>query len=251
MSINEVYYEKEHNGVVYKQKLPCEIFSDKQSGKNFERQNYQKMKKKLKSDDVLIVKSLDRFGRNYDEIIKEFRYFTELGVKIKVLDMPLLINTEADNLMSKFISDVVLQVLSFVAENERVNIKQRQAEGIRIAKEKGVKFGRPKVVLPQNIALIIEKYINKEITSIEATKLIGISRGTFFNLLKARGLARQRKEKIKKVTKKYKQYPKDFGKMLDSFNDRKISAKEIAKEANLSLAHVYVLASKRLSGVKI
>ena len=105
--------------------------------------------------------------------------------------MPLLdTRIEGKNLVGKFISDIVLQVLSFVAENERINIKQRQAEGIRIAKEKGVKFGRPKAILPPNTNDILDKYINKELTNLEAAKLIGISRGTFFRLVKGRNLSK-------------------------------------------------------------
>lgn len=110
-----------------------------------------------------------------------------IGADIKVLDMPLLdTRIEGKNLVGKFISDIVLQVLSFVAENERTNIKQRQAEGIRIAKEKGVKFGRPKKALPLNTTVILDRYINKELTNIEAAKLIEVSRGTFFRLVKER-----------------------------------------------------------------
>ncbi len=164
------------------------IYIDKESGKDFIRTNYQKLLKKLKKDDLLIVKSIDRLGRNYQMILEEWSRITKtIGADIKVLDMPLLdTRIEGKNLVGKFISDIVLQVLSFVAENERTNIKQRQAEGIRIAKEKGVKFGRPKAVLPPNTNEILDKYINKEINNIAAAKLIGISRGTFFRLVKER-----------------------------------------------------------------
>lgn len=164
---------------------PCKVFSDKQSGKNFERINYQKMKKKLTNGDTLIVKSLDRFGRNYTEIISEFREITDKNVAIKILDMP-LIDTTKNDLMSKFISDLVLQILSFVAENERINIKQRQVEGIKIAREKGVRFGRPKAITPENTNEILDDYINNKINNIEAAKMLGISRGTFFRLVKKR-----------------------------------------------------------------
>ena len=123
-------------------------------------------------------------------ILEEWARITKtIGADIKVLDMPLLdTRIEGKNLVGKFISDIVLQVLSFVAENERINIKQRQAEGIRIAKEKGVKFGRPKTILPTNTINILDKYINKELTNILAAKLIGVSRGTFFRLVKERKL---------------------------------------------------------------
>ena len=166
------------------------IYIDKESGKDFDRTKYQKLIKKLKKGDLMIIKSIDRLGRNYQMILEEWSRITKtIGADIKVLDMPLLdTRIEGKNLVGKFISDIVLQVLSFVAENERINIKQRQAEGIRIAKEKGVKFGRPKVKLPVNTNEILNKYINKELKHDEATKLIGVSRGTFFNLVKERKL---------------------------------------------------------------
>lgn len=162
------------------------IYIDKESGKDFDRTNYKKLIKKIKKDDLLIIKSIDRLGRNYQMILEEWARITKtIGADIKVIDMPLLdTRIEGKNLVGKFISDIVLQVLSFVAENERNNIKQRQAEGIRIAKEKGIKFGRPKVVLPPNTNEIIEKYINKELTNDQAAKIIGVSRGTFFRIVK-------------------------------------------------------------------
>ena len=138
----------------------------------------------------MIVKSIDRLGRNYHMILEEWARITKtIGADIRVLDMPLLdTRIEGKNLVGKFISDIVLQVLSFVAENERINIKQRQAEGIRIAKEKGVKFGRPKVILPPNTNDILDKYINRELTNTVAAQLIGVSRGTFFRLVKDKKL---------------------------------------------------------------
>lgn len=162
------------------------IYVDKESGKDFDRTNYQKLIKKLKKDDLLIVKSIDRLGRNYQMILEEWARITKtIGADIKVIDMPLLdTRIKGNNLVGKFIIDIVLQVLSFVAENERNNIKQRQAEGIRIAKEKGVKFGRPKAILPSNTNEIIMQYINKKVTNTDAAKIIGVSRGTFFRLVK-------------------------------------------------------------------
>lgn len=135
---------------------------------------------------MVIIKSIDRLGRNYEMIIEEWTKITKsIGADIMVLDMPLL-NTRTDckNLIGKFISDIVLQILSFVAENERDNIRARQAEGIRIAKEKGVKFGRPKIKPPPNTNEILDKYINHKITNKKASKLMGVSRGTFFRLFK-------------------------------------------------------------------
>lgn len=162
------------------------IYIDKESGKDFDRTNYQKLIKKIKKDDLLIVKSIDRLGRNYKMILDEWAYITKTKeADIKVLDMPLLdTRIEGKNLVGKFISDIVLQVLSFVAENERNNIKERQAEGIRIAKEKGVKFGRPKVTTPPNTNEILDKYINHIINNTEAIETLHISRGTFFRLVK-------------------------------------------------------------------
>lgn len=162
------------------------IYIDKESGKDFTRTSYQKLIKKLKKDDLLIIKSIDRLGRNYHMIIEEWTKITKtIKADIKVLDMPLLdTRVDSKNLIGKFISDIVLQVLSFVAENERNNIRERQAEGIRIAKEKGVRFGRPKVSIPPNTNLILDRYIKHEITSLEACSLIKVSRGTFFRLMK-------------------------------------------------------------------
>ena len=161
------------------------IFIDKQSGKDFERDEYQKLKKKLKSGDLLIIKSIDRLGRNYDMIIDEWRTLVnDMNVDIQVLDMPLLdTRTEGKNLVGKFISDIVLQILSFVAENERENIKKRQAEGIRIAKEKGKHLGRPKLKLPKNFTIIADQYKKKEITLAEALSSLKMNRSTFYKNL--------------------------------------------------------------------
>ena len=162
------------------------IFIDKQSGKDFERDEYQKLKKILKSGDLLIIKSIDRLGRNYDMIIDEWRTLVnDMNVDIQVLDMPLLdTRTEGKNLVGKFISDIVLQILSFVAENERENIKKRQAEGIRIAKEKGKHLGRPKLKLPKDFQSIANRYKKKEITLAEALLSLNMSRSTFYKNLK-------------------------------------------------------------------
>ncbi len=161
------------------------IFIDKQSGKDFERDEYQKLKKKLKSGDLLVIKSIDRLGRNYDMIIDEWRTLVnDMNVDIVVLDMPLLdTRTEGKNLVGKFISDIVLQILSFVAENERENIKKRQAEGIRIAKEKGKHLGRPKLKLPKNFTIIVNQYKKKEITLAEALSSLKMNRSTFYKNL--------------------------------------------------------------------
>ena len=158
------------------------IFSDKKSGKDFERKEYKKLIRKLKSGDLLVIKSIDRLGRNYDQIIAEWAYITNtIGADILVLDMPILdTRTKADTLVGKFISDIVLQVLSFVAENERANIRERQADGIRLAKQNGVKFGRPKRQYSTEFLSIATDYIHKRISSAEAMKVLGVRKDNFY-----------------------------------------------------------------------
>ena len=172
---------------MFKQNIPIKnIYIDKQSGKDFNRTNYQKLKSKLKKNDLLIIKSIDRLGRNYNMIIDEWSDITKrIEANIFVIDFPLLdTRSDSNSLIGKFISDIVLQVLSFVAENERINIKQRQAEGIRIAKQKGIHLGRPKYKLPDNFKEIIQKYKNKEITNIEAINILNMNKSTFFKYAK-------------------------------------------------------------------
>ena len=163
------------------------IFMDKQSGKDFNRPQYKKLLKKLKEDDLLYVKSIDRLGRNYEEIQEQWRVITkEKRVDIVVLDMPLLDTRRGKDLMGTFLSDIVLQVLSFVAENERVNIRQRQAEGIAAAKAKGVKFGRPALPLPDNFHRVHKAWQNREMTLAEAAKACHMPVSTFYG--KARNI---------------------------------------------------------------
>lgn len=158
------------------------IFSDKKSGKDFERKGYKRLIKLLKRGDLLVIKSIDRLGRNYDQIIAEWAHITNtVGADILVLDMPILdTRTNADTLVGKFISDIVLQVLSFVAENERENIKARQADGIRIAKQNGVKFGRPKIEYSDKFIEVAIDYINKGISSDRAIQILDIKRENFY-----------------------------------------------------------------------
>ncbi len=157
------------------------VFMDKQSGKDFKRENYQKLLKILKKDDLLYIMSIDRLGRNYSEILEQWRILTkERGVDIVVLDMPLLDTRRGKDLMGTFLSDIVLQVLSFVAENERENIRKRQAEGIAAAKARGVKFGRPEHPLPPNFLPIYQSWRAKEISLRYAAKLCGMPAGTFY-----------------------------------------------------------------------
>lgn len=158
------------------------VFSDKKSGKDFERKEYRKLIKKLKRGDLLVIKSIDRLGRNYDQIIAEWAHITNtIGADILVLDMPLLdTRTKADTLVGKFISDIVLQVLSFVAENERENIRERQADGIKIAKQNGVKFGRPKRQYTDEFLTVAKDYICKRILSARAMNILGLQKDNFY-----------------------------------------------------------------------
>ena len=157
-------------------------FVDKQSGKDFNRKEYQRLLKKLKENDLLVIKSIDRLGRNYDMIIEEWAHITKnIKADIIVLDMPLLdTRQKAENLVGKFISDIVLQVLSFVAQNERETIRQRQAEGIRLAKMRGVHMGRPALPTPDNFNEIVKLYTKRLITSKEARHMLNMTSGTFY-----------------------------------------------------------------------
>ncbi len=156
------------------------IFIDKQSGKDFERPQYKRLFKKLKPDDLIYIKSIDRLGRDYEEIQNQWRLLTkEKGVDIVVLDMPLLDTRRGKDLIGTFLSDSVLQVLSFVAENERTNIHQRQAEGIAAAKAKGVRFGRPPGPLPENYHSAYMRWKSGAITGTAAAKECGMPLSTF------------------------------------------------------------------------
>ena len=157
------------------------IFMDRQSGKDFNRPMYKQLLKKLQQDDLLYVKSIDRLGRNYEEILEQWRILTkEKKVDIVVIDMPLLDTRRGKDLMGTFLSDIVLQVLSFVSENERKNIKQRQKEGIAAAKIRGVRFGRPENPLPDNFGQIYDKWTLGEIGGRAAADLCGMSVTTFY-----------------------------------------------------------------------
>lgn len=162
------------------------IFVDKQSGKDFDRPRYQKLIKTLKGGDLLYVLSIDRLGRNYEEIQIQWRILTkELGVDICVIDMPLLDTRNGKDLMGTFIADLVLQILSFVAQNERENIRKRQAEGIAAAKAKGIRFGRPKISTPENFPLLVSEWEEKQILFAEAVQRSGLSEATFYRRLRS------------------------------------------------------------------
>lgn len=157
------------------------VFVDKQSGKDFERPQYKKMIKRLKSGDLLYILSIDRLGRNYEDIQKQWRILTkEIGVDICVIDMPLLDTRNGKDLMGTFIADLVLQILSFVAQSERENIKKRQAQGIAAAKSNGVKFGRPEKELPKDFKEVVRQWENKTITTDTALKICGFGKSTFY-----------------------------------------------------------------------
>ena len=157
------------------------IYIDKQSGKDFKRPQYKRLARRMKKDDLLYIKSIDRLGRNYKEILEQWRILTkEKGVDIVVMDMPLLDTRRGKDLMGTFLSDIVLQVLSFVAENERENIRQRQAEGIAAAKARGVKFGRPALPLPDNFREVHKAWREKKIPLRLAAKACNMPEGTFY-----------------------------------------------------------------------
>lgn len=162
------------------------IYSDKLSGKDFERASYQKLMRKLKAGDVLVIKSIDRLGRNYEEILEQWRVMTKLkGIDIVVMDMPLLDTRDlTGDLTGTLISDLVLQLLSYVAQTEREFIRQRQAEGIALAKERGVKFGRPNRDVPDEFHKSRKLYMEGKCTSREAAALCGLSQTTFLRWTK-------------------------------------------------------------------
>lgn len=161
---------------------PANLYCDKQSGKDFNRPQYRKLLRRLRKDDLLCITSIDRLGRNYQEILAQWRYLTKgKGCDIVVLDMPLLDTRRGRDLMGAFLADIVLQVLSFVAENERTNIRQRQAEGIAAAKARGVQFGRDPRPLPENFWTTYEAWKAKRMTIQEAAKACGLPRSTFYD----------------------------------------------------------------------
>ena len=169
------------------------IYMDKQSGEDFERSEYKKLLRKLDKNAVLFIKSIDRLGRNYADLMEQWRIITkEKGADIVVIDMPLLDTRREKNLLGTLISDLVLTLFSYVAENERVNIRQRQAEGIEAAKGKGVKFGRPETSLPDNFEEICLTWLEKRLTIKEAAERCGMRKSTFYD--KARKWRERRSE---------------------------------------------------------
>lgn len=157
------------------------IFVDKKSGKDFNRPAWKRLKSKLRKGDLLIVQSLDRLGRNYSEIKDEWRYLVQdKGIDIKVLNMPLLDTTNVTpGLLGRFVTDIVLEILAFVAENERQAIKERQRQGIASAKLRGTKFGAPIKTPPENFSLVLSQYLARELSLRKAARQCRVSRGTF------------------------------------------------------------------------
>ena len=171
------------------------VYMDKQSGKDFNRPQYRKLLRKLKKDDLLYIKSIDHLGRNYEEILQQWRYLTkDKGIDIVVLDMPLLDTRPGKDLMGTFLSDIVLQVLSFVAENERTNIRQRQAEGIAAAKARGVRFGRPEKEIPADFGEIVAAWEQKQLPISEVLTRCDMSEATFYRRLREYRLLRRETE---------------------------------------------------------
>lgn len=163
-----------------------QMYIDKESGKNFNRKNYKKMLKKLKIGDEIYIKSIDRLGRNYEEIIEQWHYLTKIkNVEIIILDFPLLdTRNQTNGITGKLISDLFLQILSYVSQIERENIKQRQAEGIKIAKEKGIKFGRPTIPIPKEFEEVYQLYLKGQISKRSGAKRLGTNHVTFSNWIK-------------------------------------------------------------------
>jgi len=168
------------------------LFIDKQSGKDFERAQYKQLINQLKAGDLLYIASIDRLGRNYEEILNQWRILTrEKGVDIVVLDMPALDTTRSKDLLGTFISDLVLQLLSFVAQNERENIRKRQAEGIAAAKARGVKFGRPEKHIPADFGALVEQWERGEVSTDDILMICNLSRSTFFERVRKHRVFRQ------------------------------------------------------------
>ena len=162
-----------------------DIFIDKKSGKDFDREQYNVLKTILREGDLLVIDSIDRLGRNYNMILEEWRDITKrIKADIKVIDMPLLDTTLHKDLLGTFVCDLVLQVLSFNAHKQRESINRNQRKGIDVAKAKGIKFGRPKIEKPQNFDNVVNKWQHKEIKTKEAIEMLGLKPNTFYNMVK-------------------------------------------------------------------
>ena len=161
------------------------IFMDKQSGKDFDRPDYKRLVRRLREGDLLYILSIDRLGRNYEEIQNQWRILTkEKGIDIVVIDMPLLDTRQGKELMGTFIADLVLQILSFVAQSKREKIRERQKQGIAAAKARGVRFGRPEKVPPENFLELVKQWENKKLPLQDLLKECGMSKATFYRRLR-------------------------------------------------------------------
>ncbi len=179
------------------------IFMDKQSGKDFDRPSYQRLVRKMRAGDLLYVLSIDRLGRSYEEIQRQWRVLTkEIGIDICVIDMPLLDTRRGKDLMGTFIADLVLQILSFVAQNERENIRKRQAEGIAAARKRGVKFGRPEKGTPENFGEIVRRWEKRTLSFAEALEQCGMSEATFYRRLREYRFMGKKEEKLDTLERK-------------------------------------------------
>ena len=175
---------------------PRNIYMDKQSGKDFNRPQYRRMVRRLRRGDLLYILSIDRLGRNYEEIQRQWRVLTkEVGVDICVIDMPLLDTRSGKDLMGTFIADLVLQILSFVAQSERENIRKRQEQGIAAAKARGVRFGRPAVETPEDFGALVEAWERHERSFSDTIVLCGMSEATFYRRLREYRIERNSREK--------------------------------------------------------
>lgn len=165
------------------------LFVDKQSGKDFNRPAYHRLVRRIKPGDLLIVKSIDRLGRNYDEIIRQWQILTkEKGCDVQVVDMPLLDTTKSKDILGTFIADLVLQILSYCAHTERENIRQRQAEGIAAAKAKGIHFGRPQLPIPEDFEDEVKLWRNKQVSQREVLEHLNMERSRFYRVIKTLGI---------------------------------------------------------------
>lgn len=180
-----------------------QLYIDKQSGKDFNRPAYSRLMRRLRPGDLLVIKAIDRLGRNYDEVIEQWRILTkERGVDIRVLDMPLLDTTHAKDLLGTFIADLTLQVLSYCAHAERENTRQRQMEGIASAKARGVQFGRPKKELPENIDELYREWRQGKMTGDELAGLCGMALGVLYRKLREHGFRVQDTPRAKNICEK-------------------------------------------------
>ena len=200
--VSSMDQNEDRQRIAMREKAVCDrnIYMDRQSGKDFERPQYKRMVKRLKHGDLLYVLSIDRLGRNYEEIKEQWRILTkEKGIDICVIDMPLLDTRQGKDLMGTFIADLVLQILSFAAQSERENIKKRQEQGIAAAKARGVKFGRPEKEIPEDFGEIVWLWEKKQISFSEVLEICRISEATFYRRLRKFRME-QPKTEIKKAT---------------------------------------------------